>query len=143
MGQEFAAATARPPSPGSEGVMRRVLLAAVAVLTLSSVGVDAQDQMVQQGQGSSCLQWPVAMIAAQANNPDAQLLRTMEGHLAHDFVSIVNQMPPVSTFDGDHVALFFRKSDENFLVVIGQNECARHVVELPASIFQRMLGQET
>jgi hypothetical protein len=122
--------------------MRRVLLAAAAALTLSATGVGAQDQTAEQGQGASCLQWPVAMIAAQANNPDAKLLRTMEGNLAHDFVTIVNQLPPVSAFDGDHVALFFRTSDENFLVVIGQNECARHVVELPAAIIQRMLGQE-
>jgi hypothetical protein len=129
--------------------MRRVLVAAAAVLALSTAGVMAQDQLGRsdpsdadvQGQ-QSCLKWPVAMVAAQANNPDAQLVRTMEGHLAHDFVSIVNQLPPASTFDGDHVALFFRKSDEQFLVVIGQDQCARHVVELPAAIFARMLGQE-
>jgi hypothetical protein len=124
--------------------MRQVLLAAAAVLTLSSAAATAQDQVVgeSQAQGPSCLQWPVAMVAAQANNPDAQLLRTMEGKIANDFVRIVNQLPPVSTFDGDHVALFFRKSDQQFLVVIGENQCAKHVVELPAAIFQRMIGQE-
>lgn len=120
--------------------MRHVLLAAAAVLTLSSAAATAQDQV--PGTGSSCLQWPVAMVAAQANNPDAQLLRTMEGKMANEFVQIVNQLPPASTFDGDHVALFFRKSDQQFLVVIGQDQCARHVVELPAAIFQRMIGQE-
>jgi hypothetical protein len=124
--------------------MRQVLLAAAAVLTLSSAAATAQDQVVGESpvQGPSCLQWPVAMVAAQANNPDAQLLRMMEGKIANDFVRIVNQLPPVSTFDGDHVALFFRKSDQQFLVVIGENQCAKHVVELPAAIFQRMIGQE-
>jgi hypothetical protein len=125
--------------------MRHFLLAAAAALVLSSAAATAQDQLAEQAQpgpGPSCLRWPVAMIAAQANNPDAQLLRTMEGQVANDFVRIVNQLPPVSTFDGDHVALFFRKSDQQFLVVIGQDQCARHVVELPVAIFQRMLGQE-
>jgi hypothetical protein len=129
--------------------MRHFLLAAAAALTLSSAPATAQDQVAaaaleqgQQAQAPTCLQWPVAMVAAQANNPDAQFLRTMEGSIANEFVRIVNQLPPVSQFDGDHVALFFRKSDEQFLVVIGQNECAKHVVELPAAIFQRMLGQE-
>jgi hypothetical protein len=125
--------------------MRHFLLAAAAALVLSSAAATAQDQLAEQGQpgpAASCLRWPVAMIAAQANNPDAQLLRTMEGQVANDFVRIVNQLPPISTFDGDHVALFFRKSDQQFLVVIGQDQCARHVVELPVAIFQRMLGQE-
>jgi hypothetical protein len=127
--------------------MRHVVLAAAAALALTTAGALAQDQLGRsdptdpQGQ-QSCLKWPVAMVAAQANNPDAQLLRTLEGHLAHDFVNIVNQLPPASSFDGDHVALFFRKSDEQFLVVIGQDQCAKHVVELPAAIFARMLGQE-
>jgi len=125
--------------------MRQVLLAAAAALTLSTTAATAQDQVAQgdlQAPGQSCLQWPVAMVAAQANNPDAQLLRTMEGKMANEFVQIVNQLPPASTFDGDHVALFFRKSDQQFLVVIGQDQCARHVIELPAVIFQRMIGQE-
>ena len=127
--------------------MRHVVLAAAAALVLTTSGASAQDQLgrsdpIDPPAQQSCLKWPVAMVAAQANNPDAQLVRTLEGHLAHDFVSIVNQLPPASTFDGDHVALFFRKSDEQFLVVIGQDQCAKHVVELPAAIFARMLGQE-
>jgi hypothetical protein len=129
--------------------MRQVVVAAAAALALSTAGATAQDELgrsdptepqTQAQQG--CLKWPVAMVAAQANNPGAQLVRNFEGHLAHDFVNIVNQLPPASSFDGDHVALFFRKSDEQFLVVIGQDQCARHVVELPAAIFARMLGQE-
>jgi hypothetical protein len=121
--------------------MRRLLVSATAALSLFA-GAAVGEEPGAQEQGLSCLRWPVAMIAAQANNPDAQLVRVMEGNLAHDFVGIVNQLPPVSTFDGDHVALFFRKSDSQFLVVIGQDQCAKHVVELPAAIFARMIGQE-
>jgi hypothetical protein len=120
--------------------MRNLLFSVATVLSLCTGAASGEEPGAQQE--LSCLKWPVAMVAAQANNPDAQLVRVLQGDLAHDFVTIVNQLPPVSTFDGDHVALFFRKSDSQFLVVIGEDQCAKHVVELPAAIFARMIGQE-
>jgi hypothetical protein len=121
--------------------MRRFLLATAAALPIVIVAAGAQERAEAQ-QAPSCIEWPLAMKAAQAGNPDAELVRVMEGNLAHDFVTIVNQLPPVSSFDGDHVALFFKKTDDQFLVVIGQDHCARHVVELPAAAFAQMIGQE-
>jgi hypothetical protein len=121
--------------------MRRILLAAAALLPVAAVIAQAQSRD-DQAASDSCLQWKAALSAAQASSPGAELVRTLQGRLAQDFVGIVNRLPPVSSFDGDRVALFFRKADDLFLVVIGRNQCARHVVELPASVFARMLGQE-
>jgi hypothetical protein len=89
------------------------------------------------------MEWPVALTATQTSNPDASMLKLMDGQMAQDFINIVNQLPPESHFDGNQVALFFKPSEEHFLVLIGKKECASYVVELPASIFRRMVGQDT
>jgi hypothetical protein len=121
--------------------MRRLLLAGAAILA-ATTAASAQEQNVPgAAEPNACLEWPVAMTAAQASNPDASLLKVLEGSLAQQFIDVVNQLPPASQFDGDHAALFFKASADQFLVVIGKGECARNVVELPAAIFARMVGQ--
>ena len=119
--------------------MRKVLLAAAATLAMGT-GVVAEEP-AQEANVNACLEWPVAMVAAQVNNPDASLLKVMDGSMASQFIQVVNQLPPASEFEGDHAALFFKAKADQFLVVIGQGGCARHVVELPAAIFARMVGQ--
>lgn len=131
--------------------MPKLLLAAALALPLLTGPAAAEPRLAagapQGGESdpvptaSRCLEWPIAMVAAQASNPDASLVKVMDGSLANDFIKVVNALPPVSLFEGDHVALFFKEKADQFLVVIGQNECAKHVVELPAAIFARMVGQ--
>jgi hypothetical protein len=128
--------------------MRKLLLAGAAILALgaSASAENPGPQVAELPPGmaeapNSCLEWPVAMAAAQVNNPDAALVKVLEGSLAQEFIEVVNQLPPASAFDGDHAALFFKAQADQFLVVIGAGGCANHVVELPAAIFARMVGQ--
>jgi hypothetical protein len=117
--------------------MGKFFLAGAAILALGgSAGADETPVP-----GKACLEWPVAMVAAQVNNPDAALVKVLEGSLAKQFIEVVNHVPPASDFGGDHAALFFKAHVEQFLVVIGEGNCARHVVELPAAIFARMVGE--
>jgi hypothetical protein len=119
--------------------MRKLLLlAGAAIFAMGATNASAEDPA---GNGNACLEWPVAMVAAQVNNPDAALVKVMEGSLAQEFIDVVNQLPPASEFGGDHAALFFKETADQFLVVIGEGGCARHVVELPAAIFAKMVGQ--
>jgi len=134
--------------------MHKIFLAAAGALALIVGQASAQSvteataeaaagaQSPTGAAGAQCMEWPVAMTATQASNPDASMLKLMDGQMAQDFINIVNQLPPVSHFDGSQVALFFKPSEEHFLVLIGKKECASYVVELPASIFRRMVGQE-
>ena len=119
--------------------MRKLLLAGAAILAFGAAA-NAEEFAVPPG-GGACVDWPAAMVATQSSHPDALLVKVLKGALAHEFIGVVNQLPPASDFDGDQAALFFTKSDEQFVVVIGKGDCARHVVELPASIFARMVGQ--
>jgi hypothetical protein len=114
------------------------LLAAVGA---ASAGEPQSPDPAAPAASESCIAWPAAMVAAQASNPDASLLKVLEGTQAQQFIDVVNELPPESQFDGDHAALFFKASADQFLVVIGKNGCARNVVELPASIFAHMVGQ--
>jgi hypothetical protein len=122
-----------------ESAMNKSFLVAAAAFALLIGKADAQTTEVA---GAQCMEWPVAMTATQASNPGASMLKLMDGQLAQDFINIVNQLPPESHFDGSQVALFFKPSEEHFLVLIGKKECASYVVELPASIFRQMVGQE-
>ena len=119
--------------------MRKGVLVAAAAFALFAGNANAQTAEIA---GAQCLEWPVAMTATQASNPDASMLKLMDGQLAMDFISIVNQLPPASHFDGNQVVLFFKPSEEHFLVLIGKKECASYVVELPASVFRRMVGED-
>ena len=125
--------------------MRKLLLACAALLAATAVaGAEERDLAAvapNAAEPNACLEWPVAMVAAQVNNPDASLVKVMEGSMAQQFIEVVNKLPPASQFDGDHAALFFKASADQFLVVIGKGECARNVVELPASVFAHMVGQ--
>jgi hypothetical protein len=126
--------------------MRTLLLAAATAISMAAVPAMAepevsQPELNQAPQAGRCLEWPVALVAARMSNPDAQLVKEMDGNMASDFVRLVNALPPVSGFDGDHVALFFRPGPEQFVAVIGHASCAKHVVELPAAVFARMVGQ--
>ena len=119
--------------------MRKTFLVAAAALAMMAGRADAQST---EAAGSQCMEWPVALTATQSSNPDASLLKLMDGQLAQDFIHIVNQLPPESHFDGNQVVLFFKPDNEQFLVLIGKKECASYVVELPASIFRQMVGRE-
>jgi hypothetical protein len=125
--------------------MRKLLLAGAALLAATAAasadepGMSAAAPSVAEP--GACLEWPAAMAAARVNNPDAALVKVLEGDLAQEFIEVVNKLPPASQFDGDQAALFFKASADQFLVVIGKGDCARSVVELPASIFARMVGQ--
>ena len=123
--------------------MRTLLLAAVASLSMATLPVQAEpgQQTDVAAQGGRCLEWPMAMSAARMTSPDAQLVKEMDGNLASEFVRLVNSLPPVSSFDGNHVALFFKPRVEQFMADIGKDTCASHVVELPASVFAQMVGQ--
>jgi hypothetical protein len=125
--------------------MRKLLLAGAALLAATAAASAEEPAMPapppNAGEPNACLEWPMAMAAAQANNPDAALVKVLQGDLAHEFIEVVNKLPPASQFDGDQAALFFKASADQFLVVIGKGDCARTVVELPASIFARMVGQ--
>jgi len=130
--------------------MHKIFLAAAGALALIVGQASAQSvteatagaQSPTEVAGAQCMEWPVALTATQTSNPDASMLKLMDGQMAQDFINIVNQLPPVSHFDGSQVALFFKPSEEHFLVLIGKKECASYVVELPASIFRRMVGRE-
>lgn len=128
--------------------MRSLLLAATAAFVLSAGVVQAEPSSTGNGNppttggAGKCVEWPAALVAAQMQNPDASLVKVMDGSVAKAFIKIVNQLPPVSSFDGNHVALFFNKNADQFLVVIGQEACARDVVQLPAAIFAAMVGEE-
>lgn len=121
--------------------MRRLLLAGAAILAATTAASAEGGYVPGAAEPNACLEWPVAMDAAQKSNPDASLLKVLEGSLAQQFIDVVNKLPPESRFDGDHAALFFKASADQFLVVIGKGDCARNVVELPASIFAHMVGQ--
>jgi hypothetical protein len=121
--------------------MRRLLLAGAAILVLATSASAEDPSLGTADAPKACLDWPVALVAAQANHPDAALVKEMQGEMAQEFIDVVNKLPPASTFDGDHAALFFRPNDDQFLVLIGHGSCARHVVELPAAIFAQMVGQ--
>src|SRR4051794_14936853 len=102
--------------------MHRVLLAAAAALPLMTGPSRAEPTLstaTPQGTNPaspqtapSCLEWPVAMVAAQVNNPDASLVKLMDGAMAGDFIRVVNALPPSSEFEGNHVALFFKAKDD-------------------------------
>lgn len=119
--------------------MRKTFLVAAAAFAMLAGRADAQPTEVA---GAQCMEWPVALTATQSSNPDASLLKLMDGQMAQDFIQIVNQLPPESHFDGNQVVLFFKPDNEQFLVLIGKKECASYVVELPASIFRQMVGRE-
>lgn len=121
--------------------MRKLLLAGAALLALAGTPAEAQEQPLPGADAKGCLAWPAAMAAAQMHNPDASLVEIFEGPLALELIEVVNKVPPQSQFDGDHAALFFKRDVDQFLVVIGERDCARTVVELPASIFAHMVGQ--
>lgn len=136
----FRQATLVFTSIAAEAEMRSLLLAATAAFVLSAGVVQAEPSST--GDAGKCVEWPAALVAAQMQNPDASLVKVMDGSVAKAFIKIVNQLPPVSSFDGNHVALFFNKNADQFLVVIGQEACARDVVQLPAAIFAAMVGEE-
>jgi hypothetical protein len=122
--------------------MRKAFLAAaVSSVAFISAGAGAQESPAAAPAGKSCMQWPAAMTAAQTSSPDAALVKVMEGNLASQFIQIVNEVPPVSDVAGDHVALFYRPQSGQFMIVVGQESCATHVLELPASVFERMVGR--
>ena len=80
-------------------------------------------------------------MSARDSSPVPRDARAASITLAQEFIDFVNKLPPESRFDGDHAALFFKASDDQFLVVIGKGGCARNVVELPAALFAHMVGQ--
>jgi hypothetical protein len=122
--------------------MRNTFFAiALSSIALASAGACAQQGPVPTQAANTCLQWPAAMTAAQTSSPDASLVKVMEGNLASQFIQIVNEVPPVSDVSGDHVALFYRPQVGQFMIVVGHEGCATHVLELPASVFERMVGR--
>jgi hypothetical protein len=122
--------------------MRTLLfLGAAALLAVAGAARADEPANPDPATPQACIAWPAAMVAAQTNNPDASLLKVLEGTQAQQFIDVVNELPPQSKFDGDHAALFFKASADQFLVVIGKEGCARNVVELPAAIFAHMVGQ--
>lgn len=121
--------------------MRKLLLAGAALLAAAGTVANAEEQAFPGADGNSCLEWPAAMAAARIHHPDASLVEIFDGLMALQLIEVVNKVPPQSAFDGDHAALFFKPDADQFLVVIGKGDCARTVVELPASIFAQMVGQ--
>jgi hypothetical protein len=119
-----------------ENTMRKIFLVAAGALALLAGQAKAEPASnappaITDAAGAQCMEWPVALTATQTSNPDASMLKLMDGQMAQDFINIVNQLPPESHFDGSQVALFFKPSEEHFLVLIGKKECASYVVELP------------
>lgn len=121
--------------------MRKLFLAGAALLAAAGTVANAEEQHLPGGEARGCLEWPAAMAAARIHHPDASLVEIFDGPMALQLIEVVNKVPPRSEFDGDQAALFFKPGADQFLVVIGKGDCARTVVELPASIFARMVGQ--
>src|SRR5690242_6467381 len=126
--------------------MRRILLAgAVLFLGLSGgaqVNAESEPQPQQALNTAQCTKWPAAVRLAQTNNPDASLVKMFDGNVAQDFVHFVNTLPPASDMDGNRVALFYKSEAQEFIVLIGQGDCANYVVELPSAILAGLVGQE-
>jgi hypothetical protein len=123
--------------------MRKILLAGVAIfLGLSSSGLANPEPGSASQLAPQCAHWPAAIKMAQMNNPGALLVKVFDGSVAQDFVRFVNTLPPASNMDGNRVALFYRSEAQQFIVLIGQGECASYVVELPSAVVAAMVGQE-
>src|SRR5690242_862448 len=100
-----------------ENTMHKIFLVAAGALALFAGQANAEPMTNAQaaaGAGAQCMEWPVALTATQTSNPDASMLKLMDGQMAQDFINIVNQLPPESHFDGSQVALFFKPSEEHF-----------------------------
>jgi len=121
--------------------MRKLLLVGAAFLAAAGNVANAADEPFPGAEAKGCLAWPAAMAAARIHHPDASLVEIFDGPMALQLIEVVNKVPPQSQFDGDQAALFFKPDADQFLVVIGERDCARTVVELPASIFAQMVGQ--
>jgi hypothetical protein len=122
-------------------MMRKLLLAGAAILAGGTSAMAEEEGLPGAGAPGACLEWHEAMAAAKVQNPDAALVKVLDGAMARELIDVVNKLPPQSALDGDHAALLFAASEEQFLVVIGKGACARGLVALPAAVVARMLGE--
>ena len=111
-----------------------------ASILLGSAQTRAEPSLTEAGTGSSCLSWKTAVLAARASDPRARVVDVMDGQTASAFLAYVNAIPPISHVGGDHVAVVFVPPADMFLFIIGEEECATGVVQVPRNEVQKMVG---
>jgi hypothetical protein len=82
---------------------------------------------------------PFAM-AIFAPAPGANLVQVAEGGLAEELLAFINSQPPATDYTGDRIAIFYLPASRHFHFVVAAGECAKTVIQLPASMFARIVG---
>jgi hypothetical protein len=87
-----------------------------------------------------CMPWQKAVLNVRQTNPDAAIVDVAEGTEAQSLLAVLNSLPPTSSVGGDAIAVVFEPRGDNFLFVIGLNDCAVGVMQVERSAIEKMVG---
>jgi predicted Zn-dependent protease len=89
---------------------------------------------------AACLPWRAAVLSAKAADSHNALVNVMEGAEASDFLSFANALPPTSHVDGNRVAIVFAPENDQFIFVVGQQNCATAIMQVPRAAIEQLTG---
>jgi hypothetical protein len=122
-----------------------VVLGSVCLALLAGAArAEAPDESFQSAPappGPACLPWRTVVLSTKAADSRNALVEIMEGEEASSFLSFANSLPPVSHIDGNRVAVVFAPQDDGFIFVIGQQDCATAIMQVPRATIEQMTGQ--
>jgi hypothetical protein len=88
----------------------------------------------------ACLPWRAAVLSAKAADSRNALVNVMEGAEASDFLSFANSLPPASHVDGNRVAILFAPQNDQFIFVVGRQNCATAIMQVPRAAIEQATG---
>jgi hypothetical protein len=125
-------------------VLGSLCLALLAGVARAEMPDAAADESVQSGPaqaGPSCLPWRAAVLSAKAADSRNALVNIMEGDEASNFLIFANSLPPASHVDGDRIAVVFAPQDDRFIFVVGRQDCATAIMQVPRAAIEQLGGR--
>jgi hypothetical protein len=108
--------------------------------TADAIPNDDTVQSAPAETAAACLPWRAAVLSAKAADSHNALVNVMEGAEASDFLSFANALPPASHVDGNRVAIVFAPESDQFIFVVGQQNCATAIMQVPRAAIEQLTG---
>ena len=89
----------------------------------------------------ACLPWRAAVLSTKQANSHNALVNIMEGAEASDFLAFANSLPPASHIDGNRVAIVFAPQSDQYIFVVGQQNCATAIMQVPRVAIEQYTGK--
>jgi len=102
-------------------------VAAACVVLMNCAGAD----WPEAGRTEGCMTWQSVIGATREADPNAEMIKLVEGEDAQEIFAVLNAMPPVSNLGGDHIAIVFEPKRDQLLFIAGDRDCATGIVQIP------------